>query len=154
MNELNSWKTNNVYEQIPYNHEILVHVKLVCTMKETNDQQMPKTRLVVKGFEETAKDEILKDSPTCSKENLQLVLSVIVQKKWKMSSTDIKIEFLHRGNIDKEPYLLPPKEANTDKIWLLKKCTYGLIGLSKQWYHTVKQVLLSLGFKTSKANRS
>ena len=36
-------------------------------MKETNDQQIPKARLVVKGFEEPTKDEILKDSPTCSK---------------------------------------------------------------------------------------
>ena len=36
-------------------------------MKETNDQQIPKARLVVKGFEEPTKDEILKDSTTCSK---------------------------------------------------------------------------------------
>ena len=41
---------------------------------------MPKTRLAVKGFEEPTKDEILTDSSTCSKENLQVVLSVIAQK--------------------------------------------------------------------------
>ena len=39
------------------------------------------------------KDQILKDSPTCSKENLGVVLSVIVQKKWKLISIDIKTAF-------------------------------------------------------------
>ena len=37
-----------------------------------------------------------------------------------MSSIDIKTVIFQRGNIDREPYLLPPKEANTDKIWLLR----------------------------------
>ena len=46
------------------------------------------------------------------------------------------------------------KEANTDKIWLLKKCTCRLVDASRQWYNTVKQVLLSLGFKMSKAGPS
>ena len=73
LNELNNWKTNNVYEELPYNNQKLIHAKWVCTMKETKDQQTPKTRLVVKGFEEPTKDEILKDSPTCSKENLRVV---------------------------------------------------------------------------------
>ena len=39
-------------------------------MKDVDNQQIPKARLVVKGFEEPSKDEILKDSPTCSKETL------------------------------------------------------------------------------------
>ena len=37
LNELNDWKTN-VYEEIPYNNQKLIHVKWVCTMKETNNQ--------------------------------------------------------------------------------------------------------------------
>ena len=120
LNELNNWKTKNVYEEIPYNNQKLIHVKWVYTMKETNNQQIPKARLVVKGFEEPAKDEILKDSPTCSKENLLVVLSVIAQGKWKLNSIDIKATFLQGENID-SLYVLRPKEANTDKIWLLKK---------------------------------
>ena len=27
LNELNNWKTNHVYEEIPYNNQILIHVK-------------------------------------------------------------------------------------------------------------------------------
>ena len=65
LNELNNWKTNNVYEKMPYNNQKIIHVKCVSSMKETNDQQIPKARLI-KGFEEPTKDEILKCSPTCS----------------------------------------------------------------------------------------
>ena len=122
--------------------------------ERTNDQQTPKARLVVKGFEEPTKDGILKNSPTCSKENLRVVLVVIAQKKLKLNSIDIKAAFLQGENIDRELYVLPPKEANTDKIWLLKTCTYRLVDASRQWYNTVKQVLLSLCFKMSKADPS
>ena len=55
------------------------------------------------------------------------MLSVIAQKKSKLNSIDIKTESLQGENIDRELYVLPTKEANTDKIWLLKKCTYRLV---------------------------
>ena len=116
-------------------------------MKETNDPQIPKARLVVKGSGELRKDEILKDSPTCSKENLRVVFSGI-------AALNIKAAFLQGENIDRELYVLPPKEANKDKIWLLKKCTYGLLDVSRQWCNTFKHVLLSIGFKMSKADQS
>ena len=38
-------------------------------MKQIDQNQVPKAHLVVKGFEERT-TEILKDSPTCSKEGL------------------------------------------------------------------------------------
>ena len=40
LNELNNWKTNHVYEEIPYNNQILIHVKWMCIMKETNYQNL------------------------------------------------------------------------------------------------------------------
>ena len=79
---------------------------------------------------------------------------VIAQEKWKLNSIDIKTAFLQGENIDRELYVLPPTEANTDKIWFLKKCTCGFADTLRQWYNTVKQVLLSLGFKMSKADPS
>ena len=50
-------------------------------MKETNNQQISKARLVIKGFEEPTKDEIIKNYPTCSKENLRVALSIVAHKK-------------------------------------------------------------------------
>ena len=152
--ELNSWKTNNVYEEIPYSNQSLMHVKWVCTMKESNSQQIPKARLIVKSFEEPSKDEILKDSLTCSKETLRVVLFVGAQKKWHLNSIDVKTAFLQGENIDRELYILPPKEANTGKIWRLNKCPYGLVDASRKWYVKVKDVLISLDVKMSKADPS
>ena len=68
---------------------------------------------MVKGFEEPTKDEIFKDSATCSKENLRIVFSVIAQKKWKLNLIHVKTVFLQGENIDRVLYILPPKEANT-----------------------------------------
>ena len=136
-----------------YNNQKLIHAKWICTMKYADNQQIPKARLVVKGFEKPSKDEILKDSSTCSKETLRVVLSIIAQKKWKLNSIDIKAALLQGENFDREIYVLPPKEANTNKIWLLK--SVHMVWLtSRQWYNTVKQVLLQLGFKMSKADPS
>ena len=38
--ELNSWKSNNIYEEIPYSDQNLIHVNWVCNMNETNNQQI------------------------------------------------------------------------------------------------------------------
>ena len=46
-------------------------------------------------------------------------------------------------------YLRPPKEANTNKIWKLKKCVYGLADASQYWYLRVKEELIKLGANVS-----
>ena len=127
-----------------------MHVKWVCTMKESHSQQILKARLVVKGFEEPSKDEILKDSPTCSKQTLQVVLFIGAQKKWHLNSIDITTAFLQGENIDRENI----EYIDTDKIWRLNKCPYGLVDASRKWYIKVKGVLISLDVKMSKADQS
>ena len=60
-------------------------------MKNTDDKQIPKTHLIVKGFEEQ-KSDILKDSSTCSK-GLCFVLTLIVHNELKINSINIKTAF-------------------------------------------------------------
>ena len=62
-------------------------------MKKIDQNQVSKARLVVKEFKEQT-TEILKDSPTCSKEGLHLILSIIAHNKWKINAVDIKTAFL------------------------------------------------------------
>ena len=50
--------------------------------------------------------------------------------------------------------MLPPKEANTNNVWHLKKCHYGLVDASCKWYEKVKSVLISLNLTTSKDDPS
>ena len=50
--------------------------------------------------------------------------------------------------------MLPLKEANTNNVWYLKKCPYGLVDASGKWYVNVKSVLISLNLSMSKGNPS
>ena len=123
--ELQKWKENNVYETVPYRGQKLISVKWVNTSKFVNGERRIKSRLVARGFQEK-QDDILTDSPTCAKESLRLVLSVISSKKWTCQSIDIKTAFLQGGEIELEVYITPPKEAGVDpgSVWKLKKTIY------------------------------
>ena len=51
-----------------------------------------------------------------------------------MKSADIKTAFLQGKKIEREVYIQPPKEANTNKFWRLQKYVYGLADASRYWY--------------------
>ena len=61
-------------------------------MKPTSDGPKPKARLVARGFEEQT-DNIETESPTCSKDTLREMISVISQNNWELKSIDILISF-------------------------------------------------------------
>ena len=43
--------------------------------------------------------------------------------------------------------LKPPREANTNALWRLNKCVYGLTDASRRWYVRVDAVFKSLGME-------
>ena len=59
------------------------------TEKYMNREKRTKAILAARGFEEL-NSEILKDSPTCTKESLKLVLLIISTKGWNCKSIDVK----------------------------------------------------------------
>ena len=71
-----------------------------------------------------------------------------------MNATDIKTAFLQGEEINRKVFVMPPKEAETNNVWLLKKCAYGLGNTSCKWYTRVKSFLLSIGLKMSKGDPS
>ena len=149
--ELINWQKNDVFEEVPYIGQKTISLKWVYTLKNIDDKTFPKARLVAKGFEEDSKD-IPKDSPTCSKEVIRTMLALTAQKEWKLNAIDIKAAFLQGDEIDRELYVIPPKEANTTNIWRIKKCVYGLGDASRRWYNSIKNYLLSIGLVMSKAD--
>ena len=93
----------------------------------------------------------MNDSPICSKEVLQVSLTVFLSQSWSLNSINIKSAFLQGKEINRQVYLKPPKDfAREGKVWLLKETVYGLMDASKSWYTRVKEELLKLNVKVSK----
>ena len=93
---------------------------------------------------------IQKDSPTCAHESLRLIIALTAQHQWELHAMDIKTAFLQGQNMDREVYVVPPKEANSNGIWLLNKYVHGLSDASLYWYKKVKSVVLENGGSMSK----
>ena len=52
-----------------------------------------KARLGARGFEDSSRDELGKDSPTCGGENLKLMFALASSCNWKIDTMDIKSTF-------------------------------------------------------------
>ena len=119
MKEISNQKDHKVFEEVADEGQNTVSVRWVITKKNKDDEPVYKARLVVRGFEETEKDEIRKDSPMCFKKNFRLILSSVITKYWKINSLDIKSAFLKGHSISDDILVKPPKEVNTTNIWKL-----------------------------------
>ena len=146
--EIENWKENGVYEEVENIGQTTVTARWVVTNKVKDDQRSIKARLVARGFEEDIGD-LRKDSPTCSKESVRLVLGFASSKQWKPNTIDVKSAYLQGNEISREVYLKPPPEFDNGKLWKLHKTVYGLKDAARQWYLRVKTELLRMGVKVS-----
>ena len=55
---------------------------------------------------------------------LQILLSLVSGKGWKIQHIDVQAAFLQGRKITRDIYITPPFEAESDKIW--KLCMYVL----------------------------
>ena len=148
LRELENWKDNKVFEEVKNSGQNTISLRWVITEKlDGNDDPILKARLVARGFEENMLEEQRRDSPTCTKDSLRLVLSIVAANSWNCNSIDIKSAFLQGNEIDREVFVKPPKEFCNGYIWKLRKNVYGLNDASRAWYFRMKEFLLSLGMK-------
>ena len=142
--ELQKWIDMGTYVEVCDDGQPRISTRWVCTEKVKGNDITLKARLVARGFEENT-HELRKDSPTCQKESLRCFLSILASNGWKLCSIDIKSAYLQGIPINRELYIQPPREAHTDKLWLLKKCPYGLADAGRHWYVRVREELKQLG---------
>ena len=146
--ELEQWKARNVYTEEELADQDWLSLRWVDSPKMIDGKPSVKSRLCVRGFEEEDQN-FRTDSPTCSREGLRLALTLIASKGWKLNSLDVKTAFLQGKPIERDVYVKPPKEVNTNKIWKLNKTVYGLADASRSWYLKLKEELNTLGGKLS-----
>ena len=149
--EIENWKKNDVFDEVLHKNENLITTRWVITTKEKDGIISTKARLVARGFEDEASDKGKVDSPTCSRESLSLILSLLAMKKWKCQAIDIKTAFLQGNPLSRDVFLKPPKEFQTEgHVWKLKKAVYGLNEASRAWYDRVINEFTKLGLTKCK----
>ena len=151
--ELAKWIEFNAYEEVPDIGQTRVTTRWVCTEKVKGGVMQIKARLVARGFEED-KSQIRTDSPTCYKDSLRLLLTLLSAKKWSMKSMDVRRAYLQGNKIQRKVYLKPPKEAKTDKLWLLIQTPDGIVDAGRQWYIRVHKEFTALQAKNVKCDRA
>ena len=74
-------------------------------------------------------------------------------KKWPVTSFHIKTAFLQGKDLERTAFVRPPKEAQTNKIWQLQKCVYGLVYASRYWYVKIRKELRKSEGRPSKLDQ-
>ena len=107
--ELEKFKANKVYEEVDEDNQSTVGVRWVVTKKA---EGVVKARLVALGYQENS-SSIRKDSPTCNRDSIRLLLTVVAQEEWKLQHIDVQAAFLQGKKISRDVFIIPPKEAET-----------------------------------------
>ena len=79
------------------------------------------------------------DSPTIRKGNIKVFLTVAAKQNWKIETSDVSCAFLQTVNLDRDVYVLPPRERRKPGF-ILKLCrpVYGLVDASRGFYLNLK----------------
>ena len=141
--ELDSWKENKVYTEVDNNNQHCISGRWIVKPKVIDGRQSLKARYVLRGYEE--EKDFRADSPTCMRSSVRLLLAVIASSGWTLNSIDFKTAFLQGDPIERDIYMRPPKQAQTNKLWKLNKTVYGLNDAPRQWYLRLKKTIVELG---------
>ena len=149
LKEFSRWNEYGVFTEVENVGQKCITTRWVNTVKDG----VIKSRLVARGYEDTELKERV-DSPTCEKSNLRLTISIAASMGWRINSLDVQSAFLQGEEVEGDIYLQPPKEANTNKLWKLRKYVYGLKQASRKWYLKISKELKTLGAKMSKMDEA
>lgn len=98
--QLKEWKSKGVYTEIDNHGQGCISLRWF-TKSKINDKISIKACLSTRGFEEEQSSRA--DSPTCSREEVKCLFSLIPSKNWHINPTDIKQSFYKVRN-QKEKY--------------------------------------------------
>ena len=103
-----------MFEEVKDEGQETVGSRWVITKKEKADGQKQnfKGRLIAKGFKEKEAPE--SNSPTMLRESIKSFFAVAANECFKLRSIDIRAAFLQARELDRDVYLLPPKEGRKD----------------------------------------
>ena len=150
--EMDKWKKMKVYTEVEDLGQKRIGTRWVCTERLKGGNIETKARLCARGCEDP--EDVVTDSPTCEKDNVRVLLSIAASHSWEIHSIDFKSAYLQGEDLDRDIFLTPPAEANTNKLWKLKKCVYGINDAGRKWYNQLRHDLTSLGAEVSSLDQA
>ncbi|PKU66732.1 Retrovirus-related Pol polyprotein from transposon TNT 1-94 [Dendrobium catenatum] len=117
-----------------------------------------KARLVAQGNnQEQGIDYFETFSPVAKLPTIRILMTVALFHNWEIHQFDVENAFLH-GKLSETIYMRQPKgfedESAPNHVCLLQKAIYGLKQSPRQWYSTLTEHVISLGFTCSQADPS
>ena len=147
--ELESWDEFGVYEEVCNEGQETIGTSWMLVEKVINGKLGVKARLCIRGDQEKSKHRT--DSPTVHKTSINLFYLLAAAKGWRIHTADIKCAFLQGENIDREVFVMPPKERRVPGIiWRMIKRAYGFTDASRGFYLELSKRLIELGCVQSK----
>lgn len=109
--------------------------------------------MVVLGFQDPRLIEVVRDSPTLTREGRHSILQTIASRKWILTSFDIKTAFLRGKADDSNPLAMePPNELrrklqiSDEQVCALVGNAYGRVDAPLLFYKELTNQLKALGF--------
>ena len=123
----------SVFDEVKDEGQPTISVRWVITKNVVKGEVNVNACLVARGFEEDTSD-LKKDSPTCSRELVNLVIFFARCNGWKCCSVDVKATYLQGNKIKRIIFLQPSEKFYTGQVWRLSKTVYGVCDASRAWY--------------------
>ena len=146
--ELDNLMKYGVYEEVEDEGQERITSRWVITRKEKADGQKTeyKGRLVARGFQEQLAPQ--SDSPTMLRESMKLFFAVAANERFKLRSMDIRAAFLQAKELDRDVFMVPPKDVKKESaLWKFKKPLYGLNDASRKFWLRVKKIFKEIGLR-------
>lgn len=175
--ELEALEVNQTWEVMPLPpNRKSIGCKWIYKTKFKADGSIEKykARLVILGYKQTyGIDYVETFAPVAKMTTVRALLAVAAMKNWHVDQLDVSNAFLN-GDLEETVYMSMPRGYNgygsrvtlggqnetrksSDDVQLvcrLRKALYGLRQASRQWHHKISVMLISLGFRHSKADYS
>ena len=117
-----------------------------------------KARLVAQGFSQREGVDFSETfAPVVKSTSLRIFLAICAEHGWRIRQMDIKSAYLN-GTISEDIYMRQPKgyeePGREHLLTKLKKGLYGLKQAGREWYATLHDFLVGLGFRRTHADHS
>ena len=148
--ELKNFDEFGVYEVVRDDKQVRLGTQWVLTERIKAGEYGVKARLTIRGDQENT-EGIRKDSPTVRKPNIKVLLMICAKEGFPIQSSDVSAAFLQSVPIERDVFVLPPKERREPgKLWRLTKTVYGLSDASRGFYMSFSGEITKLGCCKSK----